>query len=169
MLEALKQTRCAHCGRVGTLNRHDRLKGNDAHRVDKQRVRGRRAWCSNRGRRGGCGRTMAVLLVWVLPRHSVPAGLLNNLLEGLRTGASVQASWRRGRFPFPLETVYHLLQRLRRRLAAVRTALLSRCPPPHTTDRDPLRQTLEHLHCAFPSHPCAIEAFQYTFQLPWMG
>jgi hypothetical protein len=112
---------------------------------------------------------MAIFFMQVLPRHSFTAALLGELLGALGATGSVQASWEQAPRAFPLQSAYHLLQRFRQRLAAVRTALLSRCPPPPSLHRDPLRQTAEHLACAFGSHPCAIEAFQYTFQTPLMG
>jgi hypothetical protein len=33
-------------------------------------VRGQRAFCSDRGQRGGCGRTVSLFLAVMLPRHS---------------------------------------------------------------------------------------------------
>lgn len=169
VLGTLKQIRCAHCGRVGTLNRHDTVHGNDLGAADKQTDRGRRAWCSSRGRRGGCGRTTAIVFVRVLPRHSFTAPLLDKLIGGLSAEHSVQAAWEQGHLPVSIESAYHILQRLRRRVDTLRTALLARCAPPSSDHSDPLRQTAEHLRCAFASEPCAVEAFQYTFQTPIMG
>lgn len=169
ILKNLKQTRCAHCRRMGTLNRHDRIQGNDPNAVDKQTLRGRRVWCSNRGRRGGCGRTMRIVFARVLPRHSVNATMLSELLKRLCAGGSIQSAWEQCRLPMHLQSVYHLVQRFRERLAAVRSALLSRCPPPDSVHADPLRQTAEHLRCAFAQSECPVEAFQYAFQTPIMG
>lgn len=168
-LESLKQTSCPHCRKTGTLNRHDTIHGNDLAEANKQTQRGRRAWCSNRGRRGGCGRTVVIVFVGVLPRHSFTAALLDMLLRGLPDGRSVSQICRSERVALPVESVYHLLQRLRRRLDALRTALCTRCAPPSSRHEDPLRQAAEHLHCAFASAPCAVEAFQYAFQMPIMG
>ena len=168
-LRRLKRTRCPHCGRIGTLNRHDTMQGNDWGAHGKQGIRGRRAWCSNRGRRKGCGRTTAFVLADVLPRHGVRAPMLGRLLDGLRRGGSVSRIWNGGRFAAPVETIYHLLQRLRRRLDWLRATLCRICSPPPSGYRDPLRQTAEHLHCAFPTAPCPVAAFQYAFQTPFMG
>ena len=169
VLQNLKQTRCAHCRRTGTLNRHDRVQGNDPDAVDKQIPRGRRVWCSNRGRRGGCGRTMRIMFARLMPRHSVNAKMLSRLLKGLCGGGSVKHVWEACRLPVQLQSVYHLLRRFRDRLDAVRVALLSRCKPPGSLHADPLRQTAEHLRCAFPQCENPVEAFQHTFQTPIMG
>ena len=168
-LGLLKQCRCAHCGRVGTLNRHDTLHGNDLSAVDKKTTRGRRGWCSTRGRRGGCGRTLAIVFVRVLPRHSFMASMVDKVLSGLCAGHSIQTAWQNSRLPVAVQTVYHLLHRFRRRLDALRTALLTRCAPPVSEHTDPLRQTAEHLRCAFAAENSPVEAFQYAFQTPLLG
>ena len=71
-------------------------------------LRGQRVFCSNRGRRGGCGRTFSLFLAEVLPRHTFPASLLWQLLVRLLAGASLQAAAESLRLPFALETVYRL-------------------------------------------------------------
>lgn len=169
VLQNLKQTRCAHCRRMGTLNRHDRIQGNDPDSTNKQILRGRRVWCSNRGRRGGCGRTMRFVFTRLIQRHSVNAKMLSRLLKGLCEGGSVKRVWEENRLPVQLQSVYQLLRRFRDRLDAVRVALLSRCQPPGSHHTDPLLQTAEHLRCAFPGNQNPVEAFQHTFQTPIMG
>ena len=169
VLGSLKQTSCAYGRRTGTLNRHDHVQSNDLDVVDKQTVRGQRVWCSNRGRRGGCGRTMQIVFARFLPRQSMNATMLARLLKGLCEGGSIQRAWDQCRLPVHLQSVYHLLQRFRERLDAVRVALLSRCAPPASAHADPLRQTAEHLRCAFPESKSPIEAFQCAFQTPVMG
>jgi len=94
---------------------------------------------------------------------------LGRLLKRLRAGGSVQRAWERSRLPVQLQSVYHMLQRLRTRLPAIRGALLSRCAPPISAHTDPLRQTAEHLWCAFAESANPVEAFQYAFQSPIMG
>jgi hypothetical protein len=79
--------------------------GNDPERADGQRRRGQRAFCSNRGRRGGCGRTVAICFAGVLPRHSVTTGLLTRLCAGLLTGSSLKAAAEALDAPFALETI----------------------------------------------------------------
>ena len=113
-LLGLKQRRCAECGAQGTLNCHSKLYGNDpASTQGGQAQRGQRVWCCNRGRRGGCGRTFSIFLAEVLPRHTVRAGALWCLLERLLAGGSIQGAVRGLRLPYALESLYHLLGRLR--------------------------------------------------------
>jgi hypothetical protein len=162
----LKSMACLFCGRVGTLNRHSRIEGNDAGRVDGRVHRGHRVYCSNRGRRGGCGRTFPMRLAAVLPRHTFSAALLWAVLVGLLDRRSIQAAWQTAGRPLTLETTYHLIQRLRRRLSDVRVALARLIPPPAGLVSDPLLQTLEHLRAAFPASPCPVAAFQERVQRP---
>ena len=58
---------------------------------------------------------------------------------------------------------------IRRRLAALRSALCRLVPPPPSDHADPLRQTVAHLRLAFPSPECPVSAFQLRFQQALMG
>ena len=53
----LKQWRCPHCGREGALIGHGWLRGYAEHGGEGV-IRGRRVFCSNRFRRGGCGHVL---------------------------------------------------------------------------------------------------------------
>jgi hypothetical protein len=169
-LVALKGRRCPYCETCGTLNRHSRRVGNDPQCVAGQSVRGRRVFCSNRSRRAGCGRTFAILLCRILPRHTVTAPLVWKVASAVLAGSSIKAAWEASGVLLALETFYHFFQRFRRRLAALRTALfgLGR-PPAGCATTDPLVQTLEHFRRAFGSHECPLAAFQSRFQRPLMG
>jgi hypothetical protein len=83
---SLKQSPCPHYGRAGSLNRHSRALGNDPAQANGQSVRGQRVFCSNRGQRGGCGRTFPLVLVDVLPRHTLTASLVWRWLVELMAG-----------------------------------------------------------------------------------
>jgi hypothetical protein len=151
------------------LNRHSRILGNDPDHADQQRSRGQRAYCSDRGQRGGCGRTVALYLAEVLPRHSVTAALLVQLLIGLLAGASLKAAAEALRTPFAAETFYRLRRCLRRRLDLLRSCLCRVKPAPASHQSEPLLQTAEHLHAIFSAELCAVTAFQLHFQQPVMG
>jgi hypothetical protein len=151
------------------LNRHSRSVGNDPLRVSGQLFRGQRVFCSNRGRRGGCGRTFSLVLADVLPRHTMTASLLWRWLVKLLAGFSLKAAAEKLRLPFALETVYRLRRGLRQCLASVRTRLCREQSPPVSTPPDPLLQTVEHLRAVFPDSECPLAAFQLHFQLPFLG
>jgi hypothetical protein len=168
-LFGLKQRVCPFCGRRGTLNRHSRVRGNDPQAAQGRVVRGQRVFCSNRGRRGGCGRTFPILFAPVLPRHTFTARLLWQALAGWLRGSSLKASWEAARSPLALDTFYHLVQRLRQRLNEWRTALHTLAAPPVSEASDPLRQTFEHLRRVFRSDACPLESFQLRLQRPLMG
>jgi hypothetical protein len=168
-LRRLKHSACPFCDKTGTLNRHSRIQGNDTRLANGTVDRGQRVFCSNRGHRGGCGRTFPVFFARVLPRHTFTASLLWKALRGWLRGSSIKASWEAAGVPLALDTFYHLLQRLRRRLNELRTALHTLGAPPGSKASDPLRQTLEHLRGLFASGACPPERFQLRLQRPLLG
>ena len=152
---------------MGTLNRHSRLLGNDPAQHAQKSLRGQRVYCSNRGSRPGCGGTFAIYLAHILPRHSVTALHLWLLLLGILTGASLRATAHTLRLPFPLETLYGILRRLRCRLDRLRTLLFQLEKPPLSDANDPLALTIAHLQASFADN--APQAFQSHFQTPIFG
>jgi len=143
--------------------------GNDPLRASGQSFRGQRVFCSNRGRRGGCGRTFSLVLADVLPRHTLTASLVWRWLVEVLAGLSLKAAAEKLRLPFALETVYRLRRGLRRKLDGLRTRLAGRCGPPTVAHADPLCQTLTHLQMVFPRSQCPPAEFQLHFQSPFLG
>jgi hypothetical protein len=168
-LQQLKHTLCPFCRRTGNLNRHSRIKGNDPERVEGSVLRGQRAYCSDRGSRNGCGRTFPLFLAHVLPRHTFTARLLWKALADWLKGASIKASWEAAGQPLTLDTFYHLLQRLRRKLHSLRSVLHRQRAPPEICTADPLRQTFEHVRHLFATDTCPLEAFQLQLQRSLVG
>jgi hypothetical protein len=166
---SLKQSPCPHCGCAGNLNRHSRALGNDPAQASGQSVRGQRVYCSNRGQRGGCGRTFSLVLADVLPRHTLTASLEWRWLVKVLAGLSLKAAAEKLRLPFALETVYRLRRGLARNLAVLRTRLAGRGGPPTVAHADPLLQTLTHLQVVFPRSACPPAEFQLYFQRPFLG
>src|SRR6267154_199592 len=138
VLPLLKQFGCPFCGAAETLNCHSKLCGNDpdSTQLPAGLQRGQRVWCSNRGRRGGCGRSFSIFLAEVLPRHTVTGRWLWRLLQRLLGGGSIKKAFEALAPPFALDTLYHLLHRLRARLAAVRTALCREQKPAASSQSD---------------------------------
>ncbi|GEM_PF-1075012 len=165
---SLKQSPCPHCGCVGTLNRHSRALGNDPGTANGETFRGQRVFCSNRGQRGGCGRTFSCLLADVLPRHTFTAARFWGWLVELLAGLSLKAAAEKLRLPFALETVYRLHRRWQHHLDQIRTRLCRQQLPPVSTQTDPGLQTVEHLRLVFPGG-AALADFQVHFQQPLLG
>lgn len=137
--------------------------------VNGQIVRGQRAFCSDRGQRGGCGKTFPLFLAGILPRHTFNAALLWALLRQLLAGATIKAAAETLRLQFSLEAVYAIVRRCRRRLDVMRSCLSCEHPVPASGRTDPLVQTLEHLRQTFPQHPCAVAGYQRHFQAALLG
>jgi hypothetical protein len=165
----LKQSPCPHCGCIAALNRHSRSLGNDPDASDGQTCRGQRVFCSNRGQRGGCGRTFSFFLAGVLPRHTFTAAWLWRWLVKLLAGLSLKASMEKLRLPFALETGYRWRRKLQGLLDGLRTRLCREQTPPGSAHADPLLQTVEHLQTVFPGSPCPPTDFQLHFQHPFLG
>lgn len=125
-----KGWRCPHCGREGTLNRHGVLRGNDPGTQGKEAVRGRRFYCSKRGRRPGCGRTVAVWLAEVIAGASVRTAALWRFLSARLGGLSVLGAWERTRCGFSVEAAYRWWRRWRAAESAVRARLWRGREPP---------------------------------------
>ena len=71
--------------------------------------------------------------------------------------------------PFALETLYHLLQRLRQRLEVIRSWLFCRQSPPASIQIEPLHQTVEHALTVFPSSSCPAADYQLNFGQAFLG
>jgi hypothetical protein len=126
-------------------------------------------FCSNRGQRGGCGRTFACFLADVLPRHTITAPLVWRWLVQWVGGLSRKAAAETLRLPFALETIYRLGRGLHRRLEGLRPRLYREQSPAASTHSDPLRQTVEHLQAVLTGSPCPPADFQLRFQQPFLG
>ena len=145
------------------------LRGNDPAVVNGSLARGQRVFCSDRGQRGGCGKTFPLFFAEVLPRHTFPASLLWALLRALLAGKAIRAAAETLCLPFSLEAAYGIIRRVRRRLDGVRSWLCREQPPPTSSRTDPLIQTLSHLQTLFPQNSCALTAYQRHFQQAFLG
>ncbi len=105
----------------------------------------------------------------MLPRHTFNATVVWKLLVELLAKSGVRSAAQSARLPFALESIYHLLQRLRHRLDRVRACLCRRQKAPDSLQSDPLLQTAEHLQCVFAGSLCPLSEFQLAFQQPLLG
>jgi hypothetical protein len=146
------------------------LRGNDPAAPVGRITRGQRAFCSDRGLRGGCGKTFPLFLAGVLPRHTFNSTLLWALLRKLLDGSpSIKTAAETLRLPFSMEAIYGILRRCKHRLDAVRSLLSRDCRAPVSGRTDPFLQTLEHLRESFAVHPCAIAGYQRHWQRGFLG
>jgi hypothetical protein len=165
IVERLKQTSCPHCKIVGTLIRHGVLTGFDDSNPQRQVIRARRIFCSNRHQRPGCGRTFSVWLADKIRRLSLTTRTLWRFLQRAVTGSIAEAI-RTTDCKRSARTLQRIWKRFDRGQSAIRTALLGRGPPPAFA-AEPFRrpvaaQVLAHLQAAFPHVDCPIAAFQHA-------
>lgn len=160
--ERLKHTACPMCRAVGCLIRHGYLRGY-GEAADETIQRGWRVFCSNRGRKQGCGHTYAILLAFHLYRRLVGAGRLWRFLKRILDGSSVKQAWEAVASPFGLETGYKLWSGFIRNQPSIRVALYRLATPANSACR-PLLQTIAHLKAAFPHAACPVSSYQNSFQ-----
>ena len=168
-LLSLKECRCPFCHCAKSLNRHSFICGNDPACHQGQHIKGQRVFCSDRGQRGGCGRTFPVFLADILPRFTVSASLLWQLLGLLLEGQTIYSAVPKLRQAFCRGTFYRIVHLVRQRLDLLRSFLCRICPPPASSQSDPLLQTVEHFRAAFPQTDCPAQAFQTHFQADLLG
>lgn len=167
--DRLKLRPCPHCRAVGYLVRHGYLRGYGDHCSEKIR-RGWRVFCSNRGKRDGCGKTYAVLLSTCLYQRRVDAGRLWNFLRAILEGASRQHAWETVAASFCMETGYKLWASFIRNQSHLRS-FLHRWVKPVAMDSivAPTLQLIAHLKAAFPRSSCPAASFQNTLQQAFLA
>jgi hypothetical protein len=170
IMERLKRTPCPHCKVVGTLNRHGCLYGFDESSSQRKTLRARRIFCSNRNKRGGCGKTFSVWLADKIRRLSLTTGALWRFLQ-CAVGGGVLAASRALACQLSDRSMQRIWKRFDRAQSNIRTALCWRCPPPEWPPkmaaipaRQPAAQVLAHLQAAFPEVHCPIAAFQHSMR-----
>jgi len=163
--ERLKLTPCPHCQVVGMLIRHGSLYGYDD-RSQRQTLRARRLFCSNRHARRGCGRTISVWLADKIRRLSLTTGTLWQFL-GRAVAGSLRAAIRAADGFLSDRTWLRIWKRFHQAQSKIRTALSPCCAPPAVpapSSPRPAAHVLAHLTAAFPDADCPIAAFQQTMR-----
>ena len=162
--EQAKLRVCVHCGQLGTVNAHGYLRGYSAD-GKPDGVRGIRFYCSNRGNKTGCGRTMSVLIKTFIATFSVTTRLLSFFAESVLQGLSVRAAWLLAcSKQFSERSGYRLWDRILGSLPHLRTVLLRAGRPPSTSKAHPLSQVLLQIAKHVPITSDCFGAFQYRFQ-----
>lgn len=145
VLFGIKLAACPHCQRTGALIGHGFLRGYAEH-GSRIGVRGRRIFCSDRGRRPGCGRTYSVKLSTVLCGFTVRTLTLWCFVQAVLSGLTRRAAWlREAGGALSLSTGYRLWRRLCAAQSALRARLCREAPAPDCAARQPLSQLVAHL------------------------
>src|SRR5271170_5085249 len=127
--ERLKQIPCPQCKAVGALIRHGYLRGYDDSNPQRETLRARRIFCSNRNRRRGCGRTFSVWRADKIRRLSLTTHALWRFLQRA-VADSIAAAIRVVKCHLSDRTLQRIWKRFDQGQSRIRTALSARCPPP---------------------------------------
>jgi hypothetical protein len=163
LVEQLKQTPCPHCQVVGRLIRHGCLVGYDE--SQRQSLRARRIYCSNRHAQCGCGRTFSVWLADKIRRLSLSTSAVWRFLEQVIAGSIAAATRGVAEYERSERTWQRLWKRFQLAQSTLRSALLKRCPPPTLSSDRPEAQVIAHLQAAFLQDDCPLAAFQHSLHL----
>ena len=166
LAQRLKQTPCPHCQVVGTLIRHGFLRGYDESSPQRQTLRARRVFCSNRQARRGCGRTFSIWLADKIRRLGLTTGALWRFLQRAAAG-SIGAAIRTAACHLSDRSWLRIWKRFNQGQSQIRTALSACCPPPQLPPQPahrPAAHVLAHLQAAFPDAPCPIAAYQQALR-----
>ena len=163
--ERAKLRRCPHCHQLGAMNSHGFLRGYSL-LGSSSMIRGRRFFCSNRGRKSGCGRTVSVLLKMMIANFMVTTALLASFVSRVLRGDSRRASWLAASAGvFSERSGYRLWHRLCRAVPHLRTQLVRCLPPPTSQATEPIGHVVEHIRvCAPDANEDVFAAFQKHFQ-----
>ena len=162
-LDRLKLLSCPHCHNTGFLNKHDTLHGPWKNKRSKI-FRGRRAFCSNRGGKAGCGKTISLILSSYIKSYSVPSAAFWQFLVFILAGKNVHHIFCLSEFLFSLTTHYRLYKRFLLNQTKIRTCLCREHSAPKSNYPEPLKQTIEHMLFFFKDCHNPAGAFQNQFQ-----
>lgn len=141
----IKLQSCPHCRVTGTLIGHGFLRGY-AERSSERVLRGRRLYCSNRGRRRGCGRTFSVKLSTVLCGFVVRTATLWGFAKAVLAGLTRRAAWLgEACGALSLPSGYRLWRRLCSAQSGLRVRLCRYSSVPACRSAEPLAQLFAHL------------------------
>jgi hypothetical protein len=165
VLLRIKLIACPHCQRTGALIGHGFLRGY-AEKGSESAVHGRRFFCSDRGRRSGCGRTFSVQLESVLSGFVVGTFTLWCFVRAVLSGLTRRAAWlRAARGTLSLSSAYRLWRRLGNAQSALRSRLSSEAPAPGCASRESLAQLVAHLGAVLGDTPIdLLAAYQHRVQ-----
>src|SRR5690606_36427617 len=155
LAEKAKIFACRNCGRSGTLIGHGFLRGY-AEDSSARLVRAKRFFCSNRGRKRGCGRTDSSFIALFVPYFTITTLTLWSLFSSLSAGLSVFESARRSSFPLGPRSAYRLANRLKGSSLRWRSWLVAQGASLTSTATIPLAQLHEQLQAVLGRQPFSV-------------
>jgi hypothetical protein len=161
--QGLKLMACPFCAMIGALILNGILPGY-AEQSSQRMKRGRRILCNHRRRKAGCGKSFSMFRADVIPRIRTLADSLMEFLTHAISGQGFASAARAACLSCHYSTAQRYLRRFRACIPQLRTRLLSLIAVPDSTSNDHCLQTMQHLHAAFADAPCAVSAYQATFQ-----
>lgn len=154
---------CPHCRTMGNLILHGFLKTKNGD------IRGRRIFCSNRGKRKGCGHTYSHLKAETLAGRCITAMQFWTFLWHFVESNNKKESLTQSGFDGCESTVYQFFRLFKQNQSHIRQYLLkSRAPPDCPEYTDPVIKTIKHLKAFSTGEISPIAQFQVQFQVSFL-
>jgi len=157
---------CPHCQRTGAIRAHGFIRSSsDSDAQD--RTRALRFFCSDRRNHAGCGRTFSIHWSHVVPRSTISAELVSDLIASLiplPERHPLTEACTAGISTVSKSTAYRWAKRFRLHLGELRSRASMVIPPDRQAHATPETATLAQLQQAFPGEACLVAAFQSQFQ-----
>lgn len=157
---------CPYCGKSGFVVLHGYLYGNQEENRLGRIKRGRRFFCSNRGRNLGCGRTFSYCPPTVIPRFCMGTKTLWQALLKLSNKLPVRTLFHNLSTGLSESTAIRLSARIQKIQSRIRVKLTSMdlAPPAQNGLTSALEETVRFLTAAFFESDEPISSYQLKFQ-----
>jgi hypothetical protein len=162
--DSIRMRFCIHCQKHGSLVKHGFVWGPDYEqkKANISRIKARRFYCSNRGLRNGCGRTITVHLCNSIPHHRTLACTLWQWLLSVLTEENVHQAWHHFRLKFSLSTGYRLWHKAHNHLSYWRNQLAQVSEWSDIKGKTNFSFVINHFKASFPID--SLSACQQRFQ-----
>lgn len=124
---------CPHCGRCGTLVSHGFIY-RKSHGQSASCV-GKRVYCENRRGKMGCGRTISLFILDIIPKLHYRASILNVFVQSLLHSSSVNQAYHEATGQHEPRNAWRWLKRLKALLGEFRQCLFNHHRKPLTDTR----------------------------------
>ena len=162
--DSIRMRFCPHCQKSSSLVKHGYIWGVDysSKQPDSKIIRARRFFCSNKGTRCGCGKTVTVYHFHSIPKTSILAPLLWQWLQIVLDGFSIHSAWYYSGIKFSLSTAYRLWHKAKTHISYWKSQLVRLTDWSTISGTSVLGQVLNHFKSAFEAEPFA--SLQLRFQ-----
>lgn len=162
-LKNIFQTKCPHCKRVGFLILHSKIYRLDSNRQIMEH--GQRCFCSNRGKKRGCGQTIDFNLTTMLPRLPLETKKVSKFILHYIESKSASKSWFNSfENSIDITRPYKFFKLVKKRIYKLIPHLVNITSPPIKKGLTNCLYIFQYIKKAFPDSNNCIEALLLSLQ-----